>query len=408
MALTDTPQANRLHIAFYGRMNVGKSSLINLLTDQPTALVSNTAGTTTDPVIKSMEIFPLGPVALIDTAGFDDTGELGNLRVTKTKELLKKTDLAILVVSPENIDNLAIEKIWIKRFNTLKIPYLLVLNKCNKITVEEVDKTLQFLTENLDTISVKISALDKLNKIKLLQEIIKLAPQDFEASVLSSDLYSSGDYVVLVVPQDIQAPKGRLILPQVQVIRDILDNGATPLLTKPENLEALLSNLKTQPRLVITDSQMFDFCEKILPRNMPLTSFSVIFSRAKGDFETFIKGAKTIPNLKPSDKILIAEACTHAPLDEDIGRVKIPRMLKNKFGIIKIDIATGLTFPQNLNDYALIIHCGGCMFTRRQLMSRISEAKEASVPITNYGLAIAEILGILDKATKPFHINTLD
>ncbi|MDO4218510.1 MAG: [FeFe] hydrogenase H-cluster maturation GTPase HydF [Synergistaceae bacterium] len=407
MALTDTPQANRLHIAFYGRMNVGKSSLINLLTDQPTALVSNTAGTTTDPVIKSMEIFPLGPVALIDTAGFDDTGELGNLRVTKTKELLKKTDLAILVVSPENIDNLAIEKEWIKRFNTLKIPYLLVLNKCYHSTDSE-DRAIEFLTRNLGNVVVKISALNKLNKIKLLQEIIKIAPQDFEASVLSSDLYSSGDYVVLVVPQDIQAPKGRLILPQVQVIRDILDNGATPLLTKPENLESLLSNLKTQPQLVITDSQMFDFCEKILPKNMPLTSFSVIFSRAKGDFETFIKGAKTIPNLKPSDKILIAEACTHAPLDEDIGRVKIPRMLKNKLGIIKFDIATGLTFPQNLNDYALIIHCGGCMFTRRQLMSRISEAKEASVSITNYGLAIAEILGILDRATKPFHINTLD
>ena len=241
-----------------------------------------------------------------------------------------------------------------------------------------------------------------------MQEIIKIAPRDFEAPVLTSDLYSTGDYVVLVVPQDIQAPKGRLILPQVQVIRDILDNGATPLLTKPENLESLLSNLKTQPRLVITDSQMFDFCEKILPKNMPLTSFSVIFSRAKGDFETFIKGAKTIQNLKPNDKILIAEACTHAPLDEDIGRVKIPRMLKNKLGIVKFDIATGLTFPENLDDYALIIHCGGCMFTRRQLMSRITEAKEASVPITNYGLAIAEILGILDRAIKPFHINTLD
>ena len=407
MALTDTPQANRLHIAFYGRMNVGKSSLINLLTDQPTALVSDTAGTTTDPVIKSMEIFPLGPVAIIDTAGFDDTGELGNLRVSKTKELLKKTDLAILVVSPENIDSLAIEKDWIKRFNTLKIPYLLVLNKSDNSTNEE-DKAIQFLTENLGTVSVKISALDKLNKIKLLQEIIKIAPKDFEAPVLTSDLYSPGDYVVLVVPQDIQAPKGRLILPQVQVIRDILDNGATPLLTKPENLESLLSNLKTQPRLVITDSQMFDFCEKILPKNMPLTSFSVIFSRAKGDFETFIKGAKTIQNLKPKDKILIAEACTHAPLDEDIGRVKIPRMLKNKLGIVKFDIATGLTFPENLDDYALIIHCGGCMFTRRQLMSRITEAKEASVPITNYGLAIAEILGILDRAIKPFHINTLD
>ncbi len=407
MALTDTPQANRLHIAFYGRMNVGKSSLINLLTDQQTALVSNTAGTTTDPVIKSMEIFPLGPVALIDTAGFDDTGELGNLRVTKTKELLKKTDLAILVVSPENIDDLAIDKDWVKRFNTLKMPYLLVLNKCDNSTDEE-DKTIQFLTENLGTVSVKISALDKLNKIKLLQEIIKVAPQDFEAPVLTSDLYSPGDYVVLVVPQDIQAPKGRLILPQVQVIRDILDNGATPLLTKPENLESLLSNLITQPRLVITDSQMFDFCEKVLPKNVPLTSFSVIFSRAKGDFETFLKGAKVIQNLKPNDKILIAEACTHAPLDEDIGRVKIPRMLKNKLGIVKFDIVAGLTFPQNLNEYALIIHCGGCMFTRRQLMSRITEAKEASVPITNYGLAIAEILGILDRAIKPFHINTLD
>ena len=408
MALTDTPQANRLHIAFFGRMNVGKSSLINLITDQPTSLVSSTAGTTTDPVTKSMEISPLGPIALIDTAGFDDKGELGSMRVSKTAETLQKTDLAVLVVSPDAIGDLEIERGWISKFTSRKIPFIVVQNKWNENYANNETKILEHIAKTFGKAPLTISTLNRESRAKLIGEIIKNAPSDFEAKTLTGDLYKPGKTIVLVVPQDIQAPKGRLILPQVQTIRDILDNGALPLLTKPENLRQLLANLKTPPALVITDSQMFAFCEKVLPKYMPLTSFSVIFSRAKGDLATFAKGAKAIANLKPGAKILIAEACTHAPLEEDIGRVKIPNMLQKKIGNLMFDTATGLTFPENLADYDLIIHCGGCMFTRRQITSRIIEAEKANVPITNYGMAIAEILGILDRALQPFRINTLD
>ena len=408
MALIDTPQANRLHIAFFGKMNVGKSSLINLITDQPTSLVSGTPGTTTDPVTKSMEISPLGPVALIDTAGFDDKGVLGDMRVGRTAETLQKTDLAVLVVALDTIGDLEIERAWISKFASHNIPFMIVLNKWNGNYADNETKILEHIAKTFGKAPLTISSLDKENRAKLLGEIIKNAPSDFEAKTLTGDLYKPGDTIILVVPQDIQAPKGRLILPQVQTIRDILDNGALPLLTKPENLGQLLSNLKTPPALVITDSQMFAFCEEILPHDMPLTSFSVIFSRAKGDLATFAKGAKAIGNLKPGAKILIAEACTHAPLEEDIGRVKIPNMLREKFGDLNFDTATGLTFPDNLADYDLIIHCGGCMFTRRQITSRIIEAEKANVPITNYGMAIAEILGILGRALQPFHINTLD
>ncbi len=403
MALTDTPRSNRLHIAFYGRRNAGKSSLINLVTGQQTALVSEHAGTTTDPVIKSMELLPLGPIAVIDTAGLDDEGDLGALRIGRSKEMMDRTDLAVLVIATDTAGDTSREREWLAELRARKTAVIGALNKTDKLTAEEAEALRAKLEAELGVPFAAVSANDKTCRAALLSAIVKHAPSDFEAPALTGDLYAPGAKIVLVAPQDIQAPKGRLILPQVQVIRDILDNGGSAFVCTADRFRETLDALKEPPALVITDSQVFKLVDEILPREVPLTSFSIIMARAKGELSVFIEGAKAIEKLGPHDKVLIAEACTHAPLNEDIGREKLPRWLRKKAGeTLATDICAGPDFPKNLRDYALILHCGGCMFTRKQLMSRIIEAQEADVPITNYGVAIAQLNGILDRVTEVF------
>ena len=403
MALTDTPRSNRLHIAFYGRRNAGKSSLINLVTGQQTALVSEHAGTTTDPVIKSMELLPLGPIAVIDTAGLDDEGDLGALRIGRSKEMMDRTDLAVLVIAADTARDTSREREWLAELRARKTAVIGALNKTDKLTAEEAEALRAKLEAELGVPFAAVSANDKTCRAALLSAIVKHAPSDFEAPALTGDLYEPGAKIVLVAPQDIQAPKGRLILPQVQVIRDILDNGGSAFVCTADRFSETLDALKEPPALVITDSQVFAQVDKILPREVPLTSFSIIMARAKGELSVFVEGAKAIEKLGPHDKVLIAEACTHAPLNEDIGREKLPRWLRTKAGqTLSVDICAGPDFPKNLRDYALILHCGGCMFTRKQLMSRIIEAQEANIPITNYGVAIAQLNGILDRVTEMF------
>ena len=401
MALTDTPRSNRLHIAFYGRRNAGKSSLINLVTGQQTALVSEHAGTTTDPVIKSMELLPLGPIAVIDTAGLDDEGDLGALRIGRSKEMMDRTDLAVLVIATDTAGDTLREREWLAELRARKTAVIGALNKTDKLAEDEALRAK--LEAELGVPFAAVSANDKACRAALLSAIVKHAPSDFEAPALTGDLYKPGAKIVLVAPQDIQAPKGRLILPQVQVIRDILDNGGSAFVCTADRFRETLDALREPPALVITDSQVFAQVDKILPREVPLTSFSIIMARAKGELSVFIEGAKAIEKLGPHDKVLIAEACTHAPLNEDIGREKLPRWLRKKAGeTLSVDICAGPDFPKNLRDYSLILHCGGCMFTRKQLMSRIIEAREANVPITNYGVAIAQLNGILDRVTEVF------
>ena len=403
MALTDTPRSNRLHIAFYGRRNAGKSSLINLVTGQQTALVSEHAGTTTDPVIKSMELLPLGPIAVIDTAGLDDEGDLGELRIGRSKEMMDRTDLAVLVIAAGNADAPSFERGWLAELQARNTAAIGALNKADALSPDEAERLRAKLEAELGIPFVAVSAYDKSCRAALLSAIVKNAPTDFEAPALTGDLYEPGAKIVLVAPQDIQAPKGRLILPQVQVIRDILDNGGSAFVCTADRFEETLAALKEPPALVITDSQVFARVNAALPREVPLTSFSIIMARAKGELSVFVEGAKAIEKLGPRDKVLIAEACTHAPLNEDIGREKLPRWLRKKAGeTLSVDINAGQDFPKNLKDYALILHCGGCMFTRKQLMSRIIEAREAGVPITNYGVAIAQLNGILDRVTEMF------
>ena len=403
MDLQDTPRGSRLHIGFYGRRNAGKSSLINLVTGQQTALVSSHAGTTTDPVIKSMELLPLGPVAVIDTAGLDDVGELGELRISRSMEMMDRTDLALLVISAEESEDVSLEKKWLEELRQRKIPVVGVLNQIDKIEAVMAENIRSNLASELGIPFIAVSANERAYRAELLSAIVGNAPMDFESPTLVGDIFEEGAAVVLVAPQDIQAPKGRLILPQVQVIRDILDNGGLALTVTLDNLQRLLDSLKNLPDLVITDSQIFPQVNALLPASVPLTSFSIVMARNKGDLATFVRGARAIRNLKEGDKILVAEACTHAPLEEDIGREKIPKWLRQRVGEgLEIDISTGLDFPENIRAYSLILHCGGCMFTRKQLMSRLIKADAEDVPITNYGVAIAEMNGILERVISVF------
>ncbi len=403
MDLQETPRGSRLHIGFYGRRNAGKSSLINLVTGQQTALVSSHAGTTTDPVIKSMELSPIGPVAVIDTAGLDDAGELGELRISRSMQMMDRTDLALLVISAEDAGDVFLEKKWLQELKNRKIAVIGVLSQIDRIEADRVENIKLALETELDIPFTAVSANERYYRADLLSAIIKNAPMDFENPTLVGDLFEPGTAVVLVAPQDIQAPKGRLILPQVQVIRDILDNGGLALTATLDQFPRLLESLKEPPALVITDSQVFPQVNSLLPRDVPLTSFSIVMARNKGDLATLVKGARAISGLKESDRILVAEACTHAPLEEDIGREKLPRWLRERVGNgLTVDISTGLDFPANLKEYSLILHCGGCMFTRKQLMSRMIKADAENVPITNYGIAIAEINGILERVTEVF------
>lgn len=397
--MQNTPKANRLHIAIFGRRNAGKSSLINALTGQNTALVSDFPGTTTDPVYKAMELLPIGPVVIIDTAGLDDAGEIGELRVRKTKEVMDKTDLALLVLTGDSHD-LSLEQQWFEELRERKIP---VIGVINKIDLSDVD--LEYTKKYFDIPFIKVSAANKKNIGKLKEAIQINAPIDFELPTILGDIIRPKDLVVLVAPQDIQAPKGRLILPQVQVIRDILDNGALALTVKDTELVDILKTLNKNPDLIVTDSQVFKKVNEIIPDNVPLTSFSILMARYKGDLKLLVKGAKAIDNLKPGDKVLVSEACTHHALKNDIGRKKIPNWLNKKVGgDLNIIVNAGVDFPENLSEYKLIIHCGSCMFNRKQFMTRLIRASEQGVPITNYGIAIAHLNGILSRVIEVFNI----
>ncbi len=394
--MNDTPNSNRTHIAIFGRRNAGKSSIINAMANQNVAIVSDNAGTTTDPVKKAIEINKIGACVIVDTAGFDDEGELGLLRIEKTKKIAETTDIALLIFDCgiENIENedYLLELKWKNKLSEFGIPIIAVINKI------DLNKNYKIVEQNIKDIfdidCVPISANKKIN-IDILIETIKnnIAKED-EISIVGH-IVREDDIVLLVMPQDIQAPKGRLILPQVQTIRDILDNKAIVIGATFDKFENALKSLNKPPKVIITDSQVFKEVEKLKPKESALTSFSVLFARYKGDEKIYKRGADFIDNLNKESKILIAESCTHIPLEGDIGRVKIPNMLKNKFGFaFDIDYTAGADFPSDLSKYDLIIHCGGCMGTRRQILNRIKLCEKQNKPITNYGMAIAKINGV--------------
>ena len=410
MSLNDTPRANRLHIGIYGRRNAGKSSLINALTGQDIALVSPEAGTTTDPVFKAMELHPIGPVVFIDTAGFDDEDELGKLRVERTQAVLDKTDVAIVVVDGGAKGSLDEEKKWIEELAEKKIPIIIAVNKLDVFAESNVPEMfLSGIKEALgDYPVIAVSAAKGLGFGKLRKAIEEAIPEEYTEDYLREkilgELIGEGDLALLVMPQDIQAPKGRLILPQVQTIRELLDRRCTTVATTADGFEKALTVLNKAPDLIITDSQCFDQVYKAKPSQSALTSFSVLFAAFKGDIEKFVSGASLIDEMTEKSRVLIAEACTHVPLNEDIGRVKIPNLLRKKFGSgIEITNICGNDFPdvEGLKEYDLIIHCGACMFNRRHVLSRIASAEAAGVPITNYGVVMAKMAGILDKIILP-------
>lgn len=393
MSLTNTPRSNQLHIGIYGKRNSGKSSLINAITSQDIALVSEIAGTTTDPVYKTMEISGIGPCVFIDTAGFDDEGELGNKRIERTNHALTKTDIAIVVFTDTVC---SMEKVWVEKLNKAKIPFIPVVNKVDILeNLEEVKDVAQQITKRAP---ILISCQKRIGMEDLLEELRRNVPEDYEANSIVGHLVNEGDIVLLVMPQDIQAPKGRLILPQVQTLRDLLDLKCIVLSATTDKLEESLQALSKPPALIITDSQVFQTVYEKKPKESRLTSFSVLFARYKGDIEYYVESANAFSKLTENSKVLIAEACTHAPLAEDIGREKIPRMLRKRVGdAIDIQIVSGVDFPKDLSGYDLIIQCGSCMFNRRYMLSRVKQAKKQNVPMTNYGITIAYMSGILDK-----------
>lgn len=389
-----TPQANRLHIAFVGKRNAGKSSLINALTGQSTALVSDVPGTTTDPVYKSMELHPIGPVVLIDTAGLDDVGSIGAMRVQASLKALDKADIIVMVCTNEDIEQ---EKKWAVPFEQKKIPIVWICNQIDRRN--DANNLLKNLAQCLSQEVIGCSCTTKGGIDKLIVRLSECVQDKDRLSIFRS-LVNPGDSVLLVMPQDKQAPKGRLILPQVQSIRELLDKHCIVYACCTEEVGMLLNNLKTAPHLIVTDSQAFAAVAPLKPAASLLTSFSILFAAYKGDIDTFVQGAKAIEQLTPHSKVLIAEACTHAPLTEDIGREKIPAMLRNRVGqTLQVDVVSGSDYPDNLSQYDLIVHCGACMFNRQHVLSRIDKARQAEVSITNYGVAMAYLTGILEKVT---------
>ncbi len=398
--MQDTPRGARLHIAIFGRRNAGKSSLINALTNQDIALVSDVPGTTTDPVYKSMEILPLGPVVIIDTAGIDDVGDLGALRVERTRQVLNKTDLAVLVVDPRT-GVTEYERELADDIRKRNIPIVAVAAKSDIFTHDREE--LRAWGESLGEAIQAVSAKSGQGIEELKRTIIKRAPDNWEGPPVIGDLLNQGDNVVLVVPIDLAAPKGRLILPQVQTIRDILDHDAYCVVVKERELREALDGLRRKPRIVVTDSQEFLKVAADTPEDVLLTSFSILFARYKGDLETLVAGAKAIDKLKPGDRILIAEGCTHHRQADDIGRVKIPRWLRQAVGgELDFQWVSGGDFPRDLATFNLIVHCGACMLNRREMLHRLSVAREKGVPIVNYGVLIAHVHGILPRALAPF------
>lgn len=398
MTLNDTTRGNRLHIGLFGRRNAGKSSLINALTGQAVATVSAVAGTTTDPVYKAMELHGVGPVVFIDTAGFDDEGDLGALRVERTEQAAKETDIALLLFSGEDMTE---ELHWLELFRQQKTPVVFVISQADRLPAGGKE-LVSLVAEAVGQDALLVSAENRQGIEELRQEIIRALPEDYEQPSITGDLCQAGDMVVLVMPQDIQAPKGRLILPQVQTLRELLDKGCQAFCCTTDRLAATLGRLKEEPRLIITDSQAFRAVYPLKPAGTLLTSFSVLFAAFKGDMEYFLAGAEALLKLKADARILIAEACTHKPLQEDIGRVKLPRLLRQKIGEgLQIEIVAGKDFPQDLTGYDLVIHCGACMFNRKYVLSRVRQCRDADVPMTNYGLAIAALLGIIHQVALP-------
>lgn len=397
--MQDTPKGNRIHIAFFGKRNAGKSSIINAFANQQVSIVSNIAGTTTDPVYKAMELFPIGPIMLIDTAGLDDEGYIGNLRIEKTKEIMDKTDIAVIVMDCKNKD-FQYEMYLKEELGKRKIPMVITLNKIDES--DNLEEAISMAKEQLDNNIVPISALQKENIDKLKEKIIEQIPSNNETTLLEG-IVEKKDLVLLITPQDLQAPKGRLILPQVQVLRDILDKGAMAMVLKDTELKEGLKNLYKKPDLVITDSQIFNKVKDMIPIDIKLTSFSILMARYKGDIKLLIEGAKSISSLKPGDNILISEACTHHSLKGDIAKEKIPKLLKKKIGgEINIDFSSGGDFTKNIEKYKLIIHCGGCMLNKKQMVNRLNKAREKNIPITNFGVVLAYLNGILDRVSEIF------
>ncbi|HEY8804948.1 MAG TPA: [FeFe] hydrogenase H-cluster maturation GTPase HydF [Clostridium sp.] len=400
MSLNDTPRSERVHIALFGMRNAGKSSIINALTNQEIAIVSEMKGTTTDPVYKAMEILPIGPCVIIDTAGLDDVGELGELRKKKTLEVLNKTNIALVVIDT-SIGLTDYDKFIIDQVKSKKVPVIVVLNKNDKAFVNE--ELIREIKKQLDVPSVSVSAVTKQGVKELKDKIISMIPEEEEKFKIIGDLINPGDFVVLVTPIDKAAPKGRLILPQQQTIRDILESDAISIVTKEHELRETLENLGKKPRIVITDSQVFLKVAADTPKDIPMTSFSILFARYKGDLVELIRGVKAVEKLKDGDKVLVSEGCTHHQQSDDIGRVKIPRWLRQITGKqIDFEYTSGVTFTEDVKRYALIIHCGACMLNRTAMLNRIESAKEFSVPIVNYGILIAYVQGILDRALEPF------
>lgn len=394
-SLQDTPRSERLHIGLFGKRNSGKSALLNALTNQEVAVVSSVAGTTTDPVYKSMELHGIGPCVFIDTAGFDDEGKLGNLRIEQTLRAVERTDIALMICTDSNIEQ---EIQWSNRLKDKKIPIIWILNKSD--ILENAEAEMIAIEQKTGQVPLLVSGRLKQGIESIRRNIQDKMPDENQQTSILGKLVKSGDVVMLVMPQDIQAPKGRLILPQVQTIRELLDRKCIVMSCTTDKLTETLQALANPPQLIITDSQVFKTVYEKKPEATKLTSFSVLFARYKGDIDYFIQGANTIEQLTESSKVLIAEACTHAPLKEDIGRVKIPRLLRTRIGSgLQIDIVSGTDFPQDLSGYDLIIHCGACMFNRKYVLNRVNSAKEQHIPMTNYGVTIAYLAGILDKIT---------
>ena len=393
MSLIDTPRANRLHIGIFGKRNSGKSSLLNALTGQDIALVSDVAGTTTDPVYKAMEIYGIGPCVFIDTAGFDDVGELGKMRVEKTKMAAEKTDIALVVFSGDDLDE---ERKWIDMLKSRGTPVVLVLNKVDILAgAEEIAKKIE---KEYGLKPILVSTREKVGIEKVHAAIIELLPEGYEVKSITGRLAGEGDLVLLVMPQDIQAPKGRLILPQMQTLRDLLDKKCVVVSATTDMLDQALKGLVKPPELIITDSQVFKTVYDKKPEGSKLTSFSILFANYKGDLDYYVKSVEAIDNLTEDSKVLIAEACTHVPLEEDIGREKLPRMLRKRIGEkLTVEVVSGQDFPEDLSGYDLVIQCGACMFNRKHVLSRIERARSQGVPMSNYGVVIAYLTGILDK-----------
>ncbi len=393
MSLTSTPRSNRLHIGIYGKRNSGKSSLINALTGQKIALVSDVAGTTADPVYKYMEIHGIGPCMFIDTAGFDDVGELGEMRVGQTRKAMDKTDIALVVWGDTQTEE---EYDWIDAFKKRNTPVIPVINKSDILT--DIEPLALEIKARLGVPPLIVSAKTREGMDHIREALIRSLPKDYEAESITGNLCSDSDLVMLIMPQDTQAPKGRLILPQVQTIRELLDKKCIVHSATADRFDEAIACLANPPKLIITDSQVFKTVYDKKPPESKLTSFSVLFAAYKGDLDYFVEGSKALDHLTESSRILIAEACTHAPLEEDIGREKISNMLRKRVGKgLSVDVVAGNDFPQDLTPYDLVIHCGGCMFNRKHVLSRVERARSQGVPMCNYGVTIAHLSGILDK-----------